>query len=351
MDIADVQHRPMSLRPAPVTDISLIVTPFFNLAATMGFLDPFRAANYLEGATLFRWSLISETGGQVQASNGAEISTQPFGQAAGAAAELLVISSSWQPEVHVSAQLRAVLRKAAKRQATLIGLDTGAFVLAQAGLLDGHRATVHYEHIDAFQELYPITEVSEALWVDDRRRVTCCGGAAALDVALHLIQRSHGSALANAAARYIFAPPHRGPGASQYPQTAEPLGNSVPEAVRTAIRVMEANLETPLTIAEICRAAGLSHRQLNRLFAQCVRKTPSLYYRDIRLDRARGLVTQTNMSMSEIAYAAGFSSQVHFSRAYKDRFGMPPTRDRVQGRIPFEFRAWPMHRAPKDTAN
>ena len=165
-----------------------------------------------------------------------------------------------------------------------------------------------------------------------------------------MIQQTHGAALANAAARYVFSATLRGHGAPQYPEDTEPLGNSVPNSVRTAIRIMEANLESPLPIADVCAEVGLSHRHLDRLFARYVRKTPGLYYRDIRLDRARGLVTQTNMSMSEIAYASGFSSQVHFSRAYKDRFGVAPSKDRVQGRIPFEFRAWPMHRAPKSVA-
>ncbi len=333
-----------------VTGIGILVTPFFNATATMNFVDPFRVANYLEGRSLFRWTFVSETGGMIRASNGLEVATEPLTSITTAPLDLLVVSSSWEPEAHVSPRIRAALRDAVKRQVTLVALDTGAFILAHAGLLEGYEATVHYEHVDAFQELFPGTRVSESLWVVDRRRVTCCGGAAALDLALQMIQQMKGGALANAAARYVFAPTLRGHGAPQYPQHSEPFGNSVPDSVRAAIRVMEQNLETPLPIAEVCTEVGLSHRQLDRLFAQFVRKTPALYYRDIRLDRARGLVTQTNMSMSEIAYASGFSSQVHFSRAYKERFGLAPSKDRVQGRIPFEFRAWPMHRAPKPVA-
>ncbi|MEL7116824.1 MAG: helix-turn-helix domain-containing protein, partial [Pseudomonadota bacterium] len=290
---------------AATTELRIVVTPHFNIAATMSFLDPFRAANYLEGLPLFRWQIVSEAGGMVRASNGAEINSVAFAGAQFNAADILIVSSSWEPERHITPALRACLRDAAKRQALLGGLDTGAFVLAHTGLLDGYTATVHYEHIDAFQELFPNTGVSEAMWVIDRRRVTCCGGAAALDLALHLIQQSHGSAVANAAARYVFAPPLRNHGALQSPELSEPLGNSVPASVRAAIRVMEANLETPLSIAALCKEIGLSHRQLDRLFAQCVRKTPALYYRDIRLDRARGLATQTDMSMSEIAFASG----------------------------------------------
>ncbi|MDJ0626773.1 MAG: GlxA family transcriptional regulator [Rhodobacter sp.] len=318
--------------------------PGFNLAATMAFVDPFRAANYLDGVSHFRWVFLSERGGGVQASNGASITTRSLSDSAGALPDFMIVSSSWEPEAHVSPAVRAVLRQAARRRVILGGIDTGAFVLAHAGLLRGSRVTVHYEHIDAFRELFPETEVSETLWVFDGSRITCCGGAATTDFALHIVRNLHGSSLANAAARYIFAAQLRDHGTPQNPQDREPIGTSVPDTVRRAIRAMEENLEIPLPIAQICRKIEVSHRQLDRLFSHHVGKTPVLYYRDIRLDRARGLVTQTKLTMAEIAYASGFASQVHFSRAYKERFGLAPSKDRIEGRIPFEFRAWPMHR-------
>ncbi|MGE0213822.1 MAG: GlxA family transcriptional regulator, partial [Parvibaculaceae bacterium] len=175
-------------------------------------------------------------------------------------------------------------------------------------------------------------------------RFTCSGGLAAADLALQIVRTRHGDALANAAARYIFHPGLRPQGTPQNPASVEPLGHSTPGAVRRAIEEMERNLEDPLSIPELCRRVGRSQRQIDRLFARYVGKSPTLYYRDIRLDRARGLVTQTELSMSEIAVASGFSSQVHFSKAYRERFRISPRSDRVEGRIPFEFRAWPMHR-------
>ena len=111
---------------------------------------------------------------------------------------------------------------------------------------------------------------------------------------------------------------------------------------------MERHLEHPLPIGQICAEACVSQRQLDRLnrrgFRQYVLITPGEFYSDIRLDRARGLVTQTEMPLSQVALASGFASQVHFSRAYRTRFGLPPRQDRIEGRVPFEFRAWPMHR-------
>lgn len=324
--------------------LRILVTPSFNIAATMGFVDPFRAANYLEGVTFFTWEFVSEFGGTCLSSNGVGIETKSLAEVRERVADFLIVSSSWTPEDYGTEAIQSALRHAARRGATIGALDTGAFLMAKAGLLGGRRATVHYEHMDAFQELYPDVVLSENLYVFDGNRISCCGGAASVDFALHIIQGIHGNALANAAARYVFHPTLRERGTPQNPQTKEPLGSTVPRAVRNAIKAMEENLEEPLPIPEICREADVSHRQLDRLFSQYLKKTPTLYYRDIRLDRARGLVTQTTLSMGEIAFASGFSSQVHFSRAYKNRFGLPPIKDRIEGRIPFEFRAWPMHR-------
>ncbi len=324
--------------------ILILVTPHFNLAATTGFVDPFRAANYLDGTSRFRWQIVSEKGGMVAASNGLEIDTIPLNQVQGNRRDIVIVSASWAPEAYNSTPLHAALWWWARQGATIGALDTGAFILAQAGLLNGKRATVHYEHMDAFGEMFPDTEVTEDLFVFDGNRISCAGGSAAIDFALNILRGTHGDAKANAAARYLFHQSVRPTGSQQNADPVEPLGNTAPRNVRRAIALMEQNLETPLSIAEICAKTGISHRQLDRLFRDYVRKTPSLYYRDIRLDRACGLVTQTEVPLAQVGLASGFASQVHFSRAYRQRFGMPPRQDRVEGRVPFEFRAWPMHR-------
>ncbi len=325
-------------------ELLVILTPNFNMAATAGFLDPFRAANYLDGQPHFHWTLASVGGGDCVASNGMTIKTEPLSAVRDEAMDFVIVSSSWAPESHNSGPLHSALRRWARQGATLGGLDTGAFILAQAGLLEGKRATVHYEHTDAMIELFPSTETSEDLFVFDGNRITCCGGVATVDFALHIIKRAHGDRLANAAARYVFHQSLRPPGAHQIPDPSEPLGSTVPKVVKQAIKAMEENLEEPLSIPEICKRIDASQRQLDRLFAAYVKKTPALYYRDIRLDRARGLVTQTDLPISEVALASGFSSPVHFSRIYRQRFGLAPRVDRTEGRVPFEFRAWPMHR-------
>lgn len=324
--------------------IVIFVTPYFNVSATTSFIDPFRVSNYLTGANGFSWSFISQNGGNIEASNGLVVATKPLDEFVDRAPWLVVVSSSWTPERHTSPKLRASLQRWERTGAIIGGLDTGAIILANAGLLNGKTATVHYEHIDAFIEMATETTVSENMIVLDDRIFTCSGGTASTDAGLGFVHAVAGESIANAAARYLFHHEVRGEGRSQNPEIAEPMGYVTSGLVRAAIDLMEAHLETTLSIPEIATHVKVSQRQLSRLFQKYVQKTPLEYYRDIRLDRARGLVTQTELKLSEIAAASGFNSQVHFSRAYHQRFGLPPSTDRIEGRVPFEFRAWPMYK-------
>ena len=321
--------------------IAIITAPGFNMATTTGFIDAFRACNYLAGAPLFSWS-VSHVGDDAPvASNGLSLACAPI-DAASKPPHIGVASTSWTPEKAYDA-MTPVLRRWARFGATLVGLDTGAFVLAEAGLLAGRRATVHYEHIDAFAEMYPKIETTEDLYTIDGPRMTAAGGVAATDLALQIVRAKAGEALANAAARYIFHERLRPAGERQLPGGAEPAGATVPAAVRAAIQHMEDHLEDVAPIPAIAAHVGIGQRRLERLFHRFVGRTPARYYSDIRLDRARGLATQTDLSLREIALACGFASPEHFSRAYRKRFGAPPRSDRQAGRVPFEFRAWPMH--------
>ncbi len=326
------------------TDLLILVTPHFNLAGTMAFLDPFRVANYLAGRTAFTWRMASESGGSCRASNGLAIEVEPLDAMREVRPDLVIVSSSWTPEAFASPPLLSLIRRLSRAGSYVGGIDTAAFILAELGMLNGRRATVHYEHIDALGEKFTEVEVTEDLFVHDGMVGTCCGGSASADYALFLLRELAGDALTNDCAKYLFHSAVRGPGTHQTDAHLEPLGNTAPVKLRRAIEIMEAHLEHPIPIPEICALAEVSQRQLTRLFQQTVKTSPQLYYRDIRLDRARGLVTQTELPLAQVALAAGFASQVHFSRAYKARFGMSPSKDRIEGRVPFEFRAWPMYR-------
>ena len=326
------------------TRLSIIVLPAFNIMTTMALIDPFRAANYLAGAPIFSWRFLTPNEGTVTASNGISLAdVTPLSEAGSDEDDIVFVSSSWTPEVYRDAEVLGWLRRQARRGATLGGIETGTFLLAYAGLLDGRRVTVHYEHMAVFRELFPSVLCAEDIFVVDGDRVTCCGGIASTDLALTIVADLHGLSLANDAARYIFHDRLRAGSEGQLPEHFEPVGHGVPETLRRAIVAMEHNLEVPLKMSAIGEAAGKSQRQLERLFLTHTGVTPVQYYLEVRLDRARGMVTQTDMPMMTIAMACGFASQDHFSRTYKHRFQMPPSMDRQQGRIPFQFRSFPSY--------
>ncbi|WP_282605412.1 GlxA family transcriptional regulator [Pelagibius sp. Alg239-R121] len=325
--------------------IGMLLLPGFNSMAANAFLDPFRAANYLRAATAYDWPILSLDGGEVTASNGLTIAKTIPMAAAGAAWDLdfLVVNASWNPEQFRTQPLQGWLRRLSRQGVVMCAIDTGAFVLAQAGLLSGYRAAVHYEHIAAFRELFPDSLMDESLFVFDRDRLTCCGGMAAADMALEIIRLQQGLDVANAAGRYIFHERLRSGDEGQLPTTREPVGYAAPARLRDAIVLMERNLEQPLTIGAIVSQLGLSQRQLERLFRTHTGVSPVRYYVDVRLDRARGLVTQTELPIVDVAAACGFGSAVQFTRTYKRRFGLAPSRDRIEGRVPFQFRSFPSH--------
>ena len=344
--------RPSTLTPPSKNHYSicmLLVSGFNNLAAN-AFIDPFRAANYINGDALYRWDWVGLDQNVVTASNGLRSDVVSSYADHTDKYDFVVVNASWAPEKFNHPNLRDWLVNHSHQGSTTIGVDTGAFLLGYAGLLDGYRVTVHYEHIAAFSELFPHTEVSEALYTLDRNRLSCCGGHAASDLALEIIRINHGVDLANASARYIFHERLRSQAETQLSRALEPVGYGVPDEVREAIMLMERNLEEPLSVAEIAQLTNISQRHMERLFKNHTGISPIRYYIDVRLDRARGLLTQTEMTIVEIATACGFHSSESFSRAYRKRFNLSPTQDRSEGRIPFHFRSFPSHAGLLDEA-
>lgn len=327
-------------RQYPCISFAVLLLPAFNSLACNAFLDPLRAANYLHGSALYRWEFQSLDGGEVVASNGMSIGNTAV-LSADAACDYTLINASWTPERYRQPGLQQTLRKIAQRGTTFVALDTAAFVLAYAGLMDGYDAVVHNEHEDAFTELFPKVGLRSELFVMDRDRLSCAGGFAAADLALEILHQHHGLDIANAAARYIFKDRLRPGSESSSSPPFEPIGHSLPDELREAILLMQRNLEEPLRIDEVAHYSGYSSRQLSRLFKRFTGLTPVRYYLNLRLQRARGLLTQTERNIAEIASASGFSSSEQFSKCYKQHFLVAPSIDRVNGRIPFHYRSNP----------
>ena len=319
------RHRPLS--------IGFLLVDGFSLMAFTSAIEPLRVSNRL-GGELFRWRLISADGKPVAASNGLEI----VAEAAALPIELdcLLVCAGFDAERQASPQLDAWLRRCGRFGTALGALDTGAFLLARAGLLAGYRITLHWEAIPAFREAYPEVEVAPELFVVDRDRITCAGGTAALDLMLHLIAQLHGSRLATAVAEQFIYQVTRQNSESQRLRLSTRLGFTDPR-LATALAAMEDHLAEPLGIPALAAQAGIGRRELERLFRTKLGTTPLAHYRALRLRYARSLLAQTDLSVREIGLACGFASLEHFSRSYHRLFGRPPRADRGLSMLPADW--------------
>ena len=277
-------------------------------------LEPLRAANTFLGREAYRWRLVTQTGAPVASSAGMQVvpETGLSNLAEGAA---LVMLPSYGYRSAASAETLRWLRGAPRRFDALIGIDSGAWTLAAAGLLNGRPATIHLDAFDDFSEAFPAVEARRDRWIDDGDILTAGGAVAAFELLMHLIGRDHGLALTRRIAS-LFAVP------DAVPAAAPP--SSRDRRIARALATMEANVETPLAMPEIARAAGTAQKDLERRFLKALGAPPRKVYQRIRLDAARNLVENSGLDIAEIAARAGYHSAASFTRAFRATFGATP---------------------------
>ncbi|MCA8966886.1 MAG: GlxA family transcriptional regulator [Planctomycetes bacterium] len=317
--------------PVTLRRFGFLLIPDFSMIAFASAAEPLRMANRLSGRTLYQWRTLSIDGAPVTASNGLKLEADSAAAASGSLDVVFVcggvnIGRAWDKS------LTQWLRKLAQARVTLGALCTGTYLLAKADLLTGYRSTIHWENMASMREEFPSVVISPELFEIDRDRITCSGGTAPLDMMLNLVQRHHGAHLAIAISEEFVCERIRGRNDRQRVPLRLHLGNSQPKLVE-AVQLMEANIEEPMSLDEVARHVGLSRRQLERLFQKHLNCVPTRYYLELRLARARQLLLQTGMSIVDVAFACGFVSAPHFSKCYRDFFGIPP-RDERRARQP-----------------
>jgi transcriptional regulator GlxA family with amidase domain len=306
--------------------LGLLLIEDFALMSYASVIEPYRAANVLAGKELYRWTHVSVDGAPVRASNGASvIADQAVGQPL--ACDTLFVFAGGEPATFRDTATFAWLREIARGGATLAGVSGGPFLLARAGLLDKHRATIHWDHRADFAETFAEISVEPSLYVIDRRRVTSAGGASGLDLAIELIEREQGHALATQVGDWFIHPQSRAADQPQRASLRERYGVTN-DRVLKVLASMEATVEEPQSRVALARVAGVSLRQLERLFAAHVGESLNECYRRIRLDQAALLLKKTGLSVTSVGLACGFRSSSHFSRAFKGRYGISPAEDR-----------------------
>lgn len=308
-------------------EIVFVLVPDFSMMAFTASIEPLRAANRLSGETLFRWRVFSTGGDKVHASNDVVvIPNAPLEDCPNAAA--IFVCAGVRAETYRDPALETWLRRMASRGVTIGGVCTGPLLLARAGLLDGHRCTIHWENVESFAEEFPKLDITATLFEIDRRRCTCSGGTAPLDMMINLIAADYGRDLAQTVAEQMLHTFVRHPYDAQRMSFQHRTGISDPK-ILAAVATMEAWLEHPMSVEDLAANVGISVRQLERLFHNKLGKTPARYYAELRLKRARQLLTQTPMPVVQIAVACGFSSASHFAKSYRRFYGQSPSSDRA----------------------
>ncbi|MEO6920475.1 MAG: GlxA family transcriptional regulator [Collimonas sp.] len=307
----------------------------FTMLAFSNAIEVLRMANYLEGKTLYRWSIISPEGGPVTASNGLAVTTVRADRCV--TADAVFVCGGTEIAAAINAATLDLLRHLAKQEMTLGSLCTGAFALAEAGLLDGYTCATHWENLSSMKHSYPAISFAPDLFVVDRDRITCTGGIAPLDMMLNLISGQVGkTTIAAIADQFILEHVRDHKDQQRVPLTVRMT--SARPAMVEVVSLMEANIEEPLSLDELAQLSNSSPRQLQRMFKEHMGMSPTHYYLTLRLRKARELLRQTDMSILSITVACGFQSACHFSKTYREIFNVAPsTERRRQAPVPTEL--------------
>ena len=306
--------------------IGFLLLNQFSLLAFASAIEPLRAANRQSGKQIFEWMVASPNGISSVASNGVEVQTNIDPEHL-KNCRMVFVCAGVDVRNNTNKAILNLVRRLDRSGAIIGAICTGTYVMAAAGLLDGRRCTIHWENIDGLAEEFQDLNITTDLFEIDGNRVTCSGGTASLDMMLNLISHSHGAQLAAEISDQFIHDRIREPSDRQRMELRSRIGVSHPKLL-AVVKTMEDNLEEPLPQTAIARETGLSTRQLERLFRKYLNTTPTRYYLNLRLARARHLLRQTSMSILSVALACGFVSASHFSKCYRECYDRTPRAER-----------------------
>jgi transcriptional regulator GlxA family with amidase domain len=299
-------------------DIAFIVYPGYSVMA-LAVVSAFEVANAMAGEPLYDLHFVSETGGRIKTSSGMMIESEAFSERP---FDTLVVGGAVIQEQSTPG-LVAFIKDAIKRHRRIAALCTGAFVLAEAGLLDGRHATTHWFHARDLQKQFPKVKMDEdRIFINDGPVWTSAGMSAGIDLGLALIENDLGPELAKSVARKLVVYHRRGGGQSQFSALLELAPKS--DRIQTALAYARDNLHKPLTVPELAEAAHLSPRQFSRAFHAETGQSPAKAIENLRVEAARGLMEQSRHPIEVVARQTGFSDRDHMRRAFLRAFGQPP---------------------------
>ena len=298
----------------------------FTLLCFAAAVESLRIANRMAEETLYEWVLAGEGGTTVSCSAGAEfrvdIDLEELRRD-----DVVMICGGIDVQRATTKKVLNWLRREARRGLKVAGLCTAAYTVAKAGLLDGKRATIHWENHDSFLEEFDEVELTKSVFVVDGNRMTTAGGTSSIDLLLKIIADDFGEKLANAVADQLIYSSIRTDQDTQRLSVPTRIGVRHPK-LSQVIQMMESNIEEPISPSTLAKDVGMSTRQLERLFRRYLNRSPKRYYMELRLQKARNLLMQTDMTVINVALACGFASPSHFSKCYRAHYNTTPYRER-----------------------
>lgn len=308
-----------------IQNVAVLIFPRFSNHCLANVIEPLRAANEALGRAAYTWELVSLDGEMVESSSGmpvlpkCKLSDHPGG-------EFLFVASSYDVQKFANSQTAQALRSAENKFSVVAGLDTGAWLMAHAGLLEGAEATIHWDELTAFSESFANVDVVAERFVHQGNRITCGGAMTAFDLILDLIGRQHGEAIKLEVADLFVPQDTRSRSHYLRHQHAS-------SEVNKCLKLMSENVESPLTIAELAEMADTNQKTLNRLFVAELGAPPKSVYRRIRLSTARRLAKQSNYTITEITLRSGYINAAAMTRAFVEEFGQTPSALRKDAKL------------------
>lgn len=298
----------------------------FTLLSFSAAVESLRIANRMGGAALYEWHIIGEGGDICYCSTGSGFTLD------GDLEDLrrddtVLVCGGIDVQMATTKRVLGWLRREARKGVIIGGLCTAAYTLAKAGLLDGKKATIHWENQDSFIEDFEDVILTKSVFVVDGNRMTTAGGTSSIDLMLKLVADEHGEDLANLVADQLIYSSIRTDQDTQRLSVPTRIGVRHPK-LSQVIQMMESNIEEPISPSMLAKEVGMSTRQLERLFRRYLNRSPKRYYMELRLQKARNLLMQTDMSVINVALACGFASPSHFSKCYRAHYDTTPYRER-----------------------
>ncbi|MCP4880073.1 MAG: GlxA family transcriptional regulator [Gammaproteobacteria bacterium] len=307
-------------------NMGFLLIPEFALLSFAATIDPLRMANRMAKQDLYHWDLYTLDDQGVVPSNGIEL--QPTRRRNDTEhLDGLIVVASKDANLYHTKEIARWLTRIKQRRILLGATSGGTIILAMSGLLGDETWTTHWEFIDGFKEKYPKLNITSDIYEFDGQRMSCSGGTAALDMMLQLITFQHGTELANKVAAQCIHPDIRPAHEQQRIALGARVSMKHPRLAK-AIQVMKKHIEEPISCQQVAEDVGMSQRQMERVFKEHLDQRPNRYYLKLRLEKARLLLEQSDMSILDIAMACGFQSTSHFSQCYKRTYQRLPSSDK-----------------------